>query len=72
MVTPLSPCDLNEFDVETCFSFWPGCVHVGERQGAERCQSVLCSGFQPGISNWAELGVGKLVAFEKSGFALLI
>lgn len=70
MVIPLFPCDLSEFDLRACSSFWGPCEHVGGRRGAEGCQSTLPSGFQYRNSNWTDLGVGVGEAFEKSGFAL--
>lgn len=71
MVTPLSSCDLSEFDLGTSFSFRLGCVPIGrsrvrrQKDVHQFCTLVSSEGIQTGQSwGW--------VAFEKLGFALLI
>lgn len=52
MVTPLSPCDLNEFDVETAFLFgWGACMWEGgeeQKDVNQFCTLVSSQGIQTG------------------------
>ena len=43
MVAPLSPCDLSEFDLGVCCSFWLGCGHIGGKVRSQQGVSQFCT-----------------------------